>query len=309
MNWAKFDADGEDADSQVLWEDGERKSSRTWRSDTCGARHRCMAVVAAKTAPGSVMRLAHEYALKGHLDGAWALRPLELVQDPGRTTLVLEDPGGELLSQLIGTPIAVERFLRLAIGIAAAVVKMHQHGLVHKDIKPANVLLDRTDGAVRLTGFGIASRFPRERQPPGPPELIAGTLAYMAPEQTGRMNRSIDSRSDLYALGVTFYEMLTGRLPFYADDAVEWIHCHVARQAQSPSERVPGVPPALSAIVMKLLAKAAEDRYQTAAGLQHDLAALPVGVGQMAAGRALHPWRTRHPQPAADPREAVRPCA
>ena len=89
--------------------------------------------------------------------------------------------------------------------------KAHQRGLVHKDVKPANILVNCADGRTRLTGFGIASRLPRERQAPEPPEVIAGTLAYMAPEQTGRMNRSIDSRSDLYALGVTFYQMLTGR--------------------------------------------------------------------------------------------------
>jgi len=104
-----------------------------------------------------------------------------------------------------------------------------------------------------------------------PPEVIAGTLAYMAPEQTGRMNRSIDSRSDLYALGVTLYEMLTGELPFTASDPMEWVHCHIARQPMPPNERVAGIPGPLSAIVMKLLAKTAEDRYQTAAGLAVDL--------------------------------------
>ena len=155
-------------------------------------------------------RLAHEYELRDELDGAWAARPLELARESGRTVLVLEDPGGEPLERLLGGPMEVERFLRLAIGIAAAVGKVHQRGLVHKDIKPANILVNCADGRARLTGFGIASRLPRERQAPEPPEVIAGTLAYMAPEQTGRMNRSIDSRSDLYALGVTFYEMLTG---------------------------------------------------------------------------------------------------
>src|SRR6202034_502264 len=110
-----------------------------------------------------------------------------------------------------------------------------------------------------------------ERQAPAPPEVIAGTLAYMAPEQTGRMNRSIDSRSDLYALGVTLYEMLTGELPFAASGPMEWVHCHIARQPAPPDERVAGIPGPLSAIVMKLLAKTAEDRYQTADGLAVDL--------------------------------------
>ena len=185
--------------------------------------------------------------------------------------LVLEDAGGEPLDRLLGAPMEVGRFLRLAIAIAAALGKLHQRGLVHKDIKPANILVNQATGEVRLTGFGIASRLARERQSPHPPETIAGTLAYMAPEQTGRMNRSIDSRSDLYALGVTFYQMLTGALPFTAADPMEWVHCHLARRPVAPAERLKEIPGAISAIVMKLLAKMAEDRYQTAAGLESDL--------------------------------------
>ena len=121
------------------------------------------------------------------------------------------------------------RFLRIAIGLTTAVGQVHRHGLIHKDIKPGNVLVDDA-GNGRLTGFGIASQLPREHQSPVPPEIIAGTLAYMAPEQTGRMNRSIDARSDLYSLGVTLYQMLTGALPFAADDPLEWVHCHIARE-------------------------------------------------------------------------------
>ena len=133
------------------------------------------------------------------------------------------------------------------------------------------MIVDSATSRVRLTGFSIASRLPRERQSPGPPEFIAGTLAYMAPEQTGRVNRSIDSRSDLYSLGVTFYEMLTGSLPFTASDAMEWVHCHIARRPAPPGERVADVPAPVSAIVMKLLAKTSDERYQTAAGLERDL--------------------------------------
>jgi serine/threonine protein kinase len=161
--------------------------------------------------------------------------------------------------------------LRLAIGIATALGKLHQRGLVHKDIKPANILVNGTTGEVRLTGFGIASRLSRERQTAEPPETLAGTLAYMAPEQTGRMNRSIDSRSDLYALGVTFYQILTGSLPFTAADPMDWVHCHLARSPLAPADRSKEVPGVVSAIIMKLLAKTAEDRYQTAAGLESDL--------------------------------------
>jgi PAS domain S-box-containing protein len=221
--------------------------------------------------PASLDRLTHEFGLKDELDAAWALRPLELTRDRGRTLLVLEDRGGEPLARRLGSPMEVGRFLPVAIGTAAALGKVHQHGLIHKDIKPANIMVGCADGHVRLTGFGIASRVSRERQAPEPPETIAGTLAYMAPEQTGRMNRSIDARSDLYALGVTLYEMLTGALPFTVSEPMEWVHCHIARQPIPPSEQAPGVPAQLSAIVMKLLAKTAEERYQTAAGVEADL--------------------------------------
>jgi serine/threonine protein kinase len=221
--------------------------------------------------PGSLQRLEHEYALRTDLDGDWAARPIELLRRDGRLMLVLEDPGGEPLERLVGRPMKVTEFLRIAIPLAAAVGRLHGRALIHKDLKPANILVDTASGGVWLTGFGIASRLPREHQAPAPPEVIAGTLAYMAPEQTGRMNRSIDARSDLYALGVIFYEMLTGALPFTASDPMEWVHCHIARQAVPPSERVASIPGPLSAIAMKLLAKTADDRYQTVAGLTIDL--------------------------------------
>jgi PAS domain S-box-containing protein len=219
----------------------------------------------------SINRLTHEYELKDYLDAAWSLRPMELVRDRGRTMLVVEYAGGEPLDRLIRQPMEIGRFLRLAAALCAAVRCLHGRGLIHKDIKPANALVDSATGQVWLTGFGIASRLPRERQPPEPPEFIAGTLAYMAPEQTGRVNRSIDSRSDLYSLGVTFYEMLTGSLPFTASDPMEWVHCHIARQPAIPSERLKSIPISVSAITMKLLSKTVEERYQTAAGVESDL--------------------------------------
>jgi serine/threonine protein kinase len=200
--------------------------------------------------------------------------PLELVRERGRTMLVLEDPGGEPLARLLGAPMEVGSCLRLAIGIVAALGKVHQRGLVHKNIKPAHILVNSADGQVRLTGFGIASRLPRKRQAPEPPETIAGTLAFMAPEQTGRMNRSIDARSDLYAFGVTLYPMLTGNLPFTAADPMEWVHCHIARQPVPPADRLPTGPEPVSALILKLLAKTVEERYQTAAGVERPLAEL-----------------------------------
>src|SRR6516164_4121428 len=186
-----------DGGSQELWEDGERVFRRGWRLDDNGEKRAVLIVLPAAEHPSrsSLDRLTHEYQLKDELDRAWAARPLELVRDAGQNMLVVEDAGGEPLARLLGAPMEVEHFLRLAIGIAAALGKLHQRGLIHKDIKPVNILINGPTGEVRLTGFGIASRLARERQSPHPPETIAGTLAYMAPEQTGRMNRSIDSRS------------------------------------------------------------------------------------------------------------------
>ena len=227
----------------------------------------------AKEEPGpkSLKRLEHEYSLKEDLDPAWAARPIAITFHWNRPVLVLEDPGGIPLDQLIGRASDLGSSLRRAISLATAIGHMHQRGMIHKDIKPANVLVNSAAGKVWLMGFGIASRLPRERQSPDPPEFIAGTLPYMAPEQTGRMNRSTDSRSDLYSYGVTLYEMLTGWLPFTASDSMEWVHCHVARRPMPPDERTKGIPRTVSSIVMKLLTKTAEERYQTAAGVESDL--------------------------------------
>src|SRR6202166_1556344 len=227
-------------------------------------------VAAEETSPGCVERLEHEYALKSELDADWAARPVALTHDNGRMTLVLEDPGGTPLDQLLGRPLDVSHFLRIAIPLARALGHVHERGLIHKDIKPANILVDSASGGVWLTGFGIASQVPRERQAPVPPEIIVGTLAYMAPEQTGRMNRSTDDRSDLYSVGVTLYEIFTGALPFAANDPLGWVHCHIARQPTPPGNRAAGPEP-LCAILMKLLAKNPEERYQTASGLEADL--------------------------------------
>ncbi len=228
-------------------------------------------LTAENTSLTSLKRLEHEYALRADLDAAWAAHPIELSRDRNRLALLLEDPGGVLLDQLLDRPLEVREFLLIAISLAGVLRQVHARGIIHKDIKPTNILVDAANGGVWLTGFGIASRLPRDHQNPDAPEVIAGTLAYMAPEQTGRMNRSIDARSDLYSLGVTFYQMLTGMLPFTAADPMEWVHCHIARQPVPPDVRTVEAPRVLSAIVMRLLAKTAEERYQTAAGLEADL--------------------------------------
>src|SRR3954452_24364346 len=232
-----------------------------------------LAPAAEQPLPQSLRRLEHEYSLAAELEPAWAARPLALTRHEGRTMLVLADPGGDPLDHVLEKesrqPLEVTRVLSIAINLAEALGHAHQRGLIHKDIKPENVLVDNAS-QVWITGFGIASRLPRDRHNPVPPEMISGTPAYMSPEQTGRMNQSMDARSDLYSLGVTFYQMLTGVLPFAASDLLEWVHCHIAREPIPPIDRR-AIPEPLSAINMKLLAKNAEERYQTAAGLEADL--------------------------------------
>jgi serine/threonine protein kinase len=215
-----------------------------------------IALSAEQPSPQSLTRLEHEYSFAADLDSAWAAKPLAITCHEGRSILVLKAPGGEPLDRILerdqGQPLDLTRFLCTAIGLAKTLGQDHQHGLIHKDIKPVNLLVDDT-GNAWLTGFGIASQLRHERQSPEAPEFIAGTLAYMAPEQTGRMNRSIDARSDLYALGVTLYEMITGSLPFTASDPMEWVHCHIARQAVPPHERSQNVP--VSAVIARKIGK------------------------------------------------------
>lgn len=222
--------------------------------------------------PRDLERLKNEYEIGRMLDIPAVAKPLALESFEGSPALVTEDTGSASLLPLLGAPMAVERFLRLAVAIAEAVAELHAENVIHKDLKPANILVNPATGAVQIADFGIATRLPREQQAAQPLRLIEGSLPYLSPEQTGRMNRAIDNRSDLYSLGVTFYEMLTGRLPFQATDPLEWVHCHIARSPLPPAELVPSVPEALSRVVMKLLAKVAEERYQSAAGLRHDLA-------------------------------------
>ena len=188
---------------ETLLEDGEFVLCRSGVPSDTTSPSRSVLVVMPRSQhprPQALQMLEHEHMLRDELNPAWAVRPLALTTHGGRAALILEDPGGELLGQRVGTPMDVADVLRVGAGAAAALRQLHGCGLIHKDIKPVNLLTDRTTGRVWLRGFGIASRFPRERRLPEPPEFISGTLAYMAPEQTGWMNRSIDARSDLCLL-------------------------------------------------------------------------------------------------------------
>ena len=186
--------------------------------------------------------------------------------------LILEYIDGVTIQEHIkDKPIDIINFLKLAIRFAEVLVEIHQAGIIHKDINPKNMMIT-TDNKIKIIDFGVATSVKRELQSPSNLYILEGTLAYMSPEQTGRMNRSVDYRSDLYSLGVTFYEMLTGQLPFPSNDAMELVHCHIAKYAKPVDEIRKDIPKALSNIVAKLMEKNAENRYQSAYGLQMDLA-------------------------------------
>ncbi|WP_170319558.1 AAA family ATPase [Polyangium spumosum] len=220
-----------------------------------------------------VARIRHEFLVMRGLAQPSVPEALGLSPCRNGVALVLSDAGKRpLVERLRGGKQDVGSVLRLGASIARALDRVHLVGLVHKDICPANLLVDDGTLEVELIGFGHASRLPREDGRIAAASAIEGTLAYMAPEQTGRMNRVVDHRADLYALGVTLYELATGALPFGMEDPLEVVHAHIARAPVPPHALVPELPRVVSDIIVKLLAKSADDRYQRARGLEADLA-------------------------------------
>ncbi len=222
--------------------------------------------------PRDIERLRNEFDIASRLDIPSVVRPLALDTYRGAPALILTAfVGSSLEHWQAGAPVELEPFLRMAATLARAVAEVHALGVVHKDIKPQNILVHAGTGEVKLMDFELASLLPREQPVPVGARLIEGSLPYMSPEQTGRTNQAIDYRSDLYSLGVTLYQLRAGRLPFQAGDPLGWIHCHLAHTPPLLSQTAPGTPEIVANIVAKLLAKAPEDRYQSARGLQHDL--------------------------------------
>ncbi|WPB77145.1 ATP-binding sensor histidine kinase [Archangium violaceum] len=243
-------------------------------SAVCGADDRPVIVkTPAQPSPGprEWERYRREHGILQRLrnvEGVPRVHSCELVQD--RPLLLLEEVEGEPLSKRVGQRLELDCFLALAISLASTLGEIHRRGVIHKDLKPSNLILT-PEGEGRILDFGSATLQRVEHVDSGLSHTIEGTLAYMSPEQTGRMNRAVDYRTDFYSLGVTFYELLTGALPFQARDVLGWFHAHLASHPQPPHELLESVPPSLSAIVMKLLAKVAEERYQGADGLKADL--------------------------------------
>jgi predicted ATPase/signal transduction histidine kinase len=233
-----------------------------------GSRHVLVKVLKSN---GDGHRLDREYAVGRAIDSPLVVKTFAQTTFDGRPALVLEDFGGHSLEQLLVAPLPPGELLPLAIAITRALGEVHRHGVIHKDIKPANLIIRADTGEAKIADFGLATHADVARQETSATRGIEGTLAYISPEQTGRMNRGVDERSDLYSLGVTFYRMLTGSLPFCGKDTLEWVHSHLAKSPPPPDRLVPGIPALLSQLTLKLLSKAPEDRYQSAAGLLADL--------------------------------------
>src|SRR6185503_11848616 len=220
----------------------------------------------------ALARLRHELEVVEAIRSDRVVRAHEVISVGGNALLVVQDFGGESLDHYLARArFSLADVLGIAIGAAAALRDVHAAGIIHKDVTPNNIVFNATTGEIWLIDFDIATRWRTDHRGFVPPSKLEGTLRYMAPEQTGRMNRATDSRADLYAFGVTLFELLTGRLPFTDPDILSIVHAHLAIRPPAPSKLDPAIPRSLSAITMKLLAKAPEDRYQTAAGLLADL--------------------------------------
>ena len=230
--------------------------------------------------PQNIQQLKHEYAIAQQLNSPGTVEALSVELDRGMPYLILEDFGGRSLDRVLNQFQEIGQFLKFAIQIVAALTQIHQKQIIHKDLKPQNIIVNLDTKQVKIADFGLAAFIPYNSQLVSSSNRIEGSLPYLPPEQTGRMNRGIDQRSDLYSLGVTFYEMLTGKLPFTGNDPLEWIHCHIAKEAIAPVKINSNIPQVLSDIIVKLLAKVPESRYQSAAGLQFDLE------------RCLQTWKT-----------------
>jgi predicted ATPase/signal transduction histidine kinase len=221
-----------------------------------------------------IVQFRNQYTITKNLNIPGVIKPLKLQPYQNGYALVMELGGISLKSymkQFPGNALPINKFLAIAIQITTILDEVHSARVIHKDIKPANILINLETKQIQLIDFSIASLLPKETQTVKSPNVLEGTLAYLSPEQTGRMNRGIDYRSDFYSLGVTFYELLTGQLPFLSNDAMELIHCHIAKSPIPANKINSHIPVVLAEIINKLMAKNAENRYQSLLGLKFDL--------------------------------------
>ncbi|MGF2038158.1 MAG: trifunctional serine/threonine-protein kinase/ATP-binding protein/sensor histidine kinase [Nostoc sp. CmiVER01] len=220
-----------------------------------------------------LLSFRNQYTITKNLNSPLIVQTYSLQAYQNGYTLVMEHFGGISLKEwgMGGSVEFLMEFLEIAIALCNTLNVLYRSRIIHKDIKPANILINPETKEVKLIDFSIASLLPRETQILINPNVLEGTLSYISPEQTGRMNRGIDYRTDFYSLGVTFYELLTGELPFQSNDPMELVHCHIAKAVPLVHRNNLQIPYVFSDIINKLMAKNAEDRYQSALGLKYDL--------------------------------------
>lgn len=249
--------------------------ARVYRASKEGTGERVILKLSTEDPPSprAVAALRRAFSVASQIDSPGVVRHLELLRRGSTWALVMADTGATALDQRLprGGLDDLERFFHIAIQAGRALADVHAARIIHKDIKPANIVVNEGTGIVQLIDFGIASQLEREEASPEAPRRLEGTLEYMSPEQTGRMNRGVDLRSDLYSFGATLYELLTGQPPFVADNPVEIIHGHIAHKPRPPHLLRGAIPEQLSALVLRLLAKSAEERYASATGVSLDL--------------------------------------
>ncbi|BBD62820.1 serine/threonine protein kinase with two-component sensor domain (plasmid) [Nostoc sp. HK-01] len=220
-----------------------------------------------------LLSFRHQYTIAKNLNDPGIIQAYSLELFQNACMLVMEDFGGISLQDYFannGREVSLQEFLQIALALCKTLETLYLNCIIHKDIKPSNILINPKTKQIKLIDFSIASLLPRETQFFKNPQVLEGTLAYISPEQTGRMNRTIDYRTDFYSLGVTFYELLTGELPFKSTDLMELVHCHIAKMPTT-LRNTKEIPQVISDIVMKLMAKNAEDRYQSILGLKSDV--------------------------------------
>jgi serine/threonine protein kinase len=253
------------ADYKIITKVYENEKSLIFRAVSCVDERPVILKILKKDYPNpsELTRYKQEYEITCSLDIEGAITVYELFPYDNSLVIVLEDFGGQSLDIFLKSqPFTLLEFLQIAIQIAEALAGIHQANIIHKDINPSNIIFNPATGQVKIIDFGISSIFTKETPVLKNPNVLEGTLPYISPEQTGRMNRWLDYRTDFYSLGVTFYKLLTGRLVFETRNALELVHCHIAREPVPLDELDPSIPKILSRIVMKLLSKTAEERYQ-----------------------------------------------
>ncbi|MBE9070100.1 AAA family ATPase, partial [Leptolyngbya cf. ectocarpi LEGE 11479] len=222
--------------------------------------------------PKDLADYQQEYDVLQHIESDWVIKGYGLNAQRHELVLVLEDIGGQSLRQLYREQaLPLEQFLDIAIAITQGLGHIHAAQVIHKDINPGNIIVNPATGQLRIIDFGLSSRIQQETATLQHPNTLEGTLTYLSPEQTGRVNRLIDYRTDIYSLGATFYELLTGSLPFTTTDPMALVHSHLAKMPPSVTELRSELPDFLAAMVTKMMAKSAEERYQSAWGIQADL--------------------------------------